>query len=154
LKSAPSTEYLTRISLNGQDDDEAMLITHNETYLIRRAETSNLLLLAEPSNEISPAIELSPSYSSTIESEGPFCNCNVIDSGNLFLEVLEARPRFDNLLSKLSCYNSSGARGLISDVKSSPSIQEIANISQASQEQLESYFFNHHCVVINSMYMI
>jgi hypothetical protein len=98
---------LTRpVELKGRADEEIALTTNSTTYHLRRAETSNLLLiLSEPTeHEMDTEKETSIAYQYKFKSSVLSTTSLIIDSGSTFYEVIQGRPRFDQLSSLLVSY--------------------------------------------------
>ncbi|KAI8916092.1 sister chromatid cohesion protein Dcc1 [Gorgonomyces haynaldii] len=76
------------------NETEAFLCTKNKTYSIRRAETSNLLMLHSKGQET--GFELSKAYKSE-HTEAPTDHFDIVDIGSIYYEVRPTKPSPDTL---------------------------------------------------------
>jgi hypothetical protein len=141
--------------LKGKEHDDVILVTDNETFLVRRAEMSNLLLVVnEPrSKEILIMNDCSNSYSTTIGNDTIPYSSSVVDSGNTFLEIVKTRPRFNNIIEKLVTYKGPDEeKRLQKQSETYMSVEELDDIVQSSPKQLQEYLEVNHCVIIHSIF--
>lgn len=139
--------------MKGKENDDTILVTDNETFLVRGAEMSNLLLVAnEPSsNESSILNDYSNSYSTTIGDKIISYSSSVVDSGCQFLELVKTRPRFNNIIEKFVIYKGPDEeKRIIKQKEKYMSVEELDDIIQSSPKQLQEYLEINHCVIINS----
>ncbi|KAJ3322649.1 Sister chromatid cohesion protein DCC1 [Boothiomyces sp. JEL0866] len=121
MEIAKRVEAGDEFHFRGNPNDEAVLCTENKTFKIRYAETSNLMLVLngpiekkvydedvidefEKENRIKANTDLSNAYQSLFGKKPLRYESKVVDSGNVFLDLVEIKPNFDSLFSKLVIY--------------------------------------------------
>ncbi|EST09255.1 Sister chromatid cohesion protein Dcc1 [Kalmanozyma brasiliensis GHG001] len=129
---------ITRLTIKGRYDDQAVLVTDTQTLALRAVSQSNSLLLC--------SIDAAPS---TAEGEaGPskpalYLQSNVTDT----LELAPVVPRLDRLLGLLkpSQYDGEEERGSAKPVKKY-TLKQLKSIVQASPAELEAGLIKNHVI--------
>ncbi|KAJ3258069.1 Sister chromatid cohesion protein DCC1 [Boothiomyces macroporosus] len=144
----------------GNPDDEAVLCTETKTFKIRYAETSNLMLVLDQSKEKingSPSDEqnkencdLSNAYQSIFGKKPLHLESTVIDSGNVFLDLVEIKPNFDPLFKRLIPYKGQDKEYEQEMVTTT----DILQFCQASEIEVMEYLKSIEAMEINGFWRV
>ncbi|KAJ3276104.1 Sister chromatid cohesion protein DCC1 [Terramyces sp. JEL0728] len=159
MEIAKRIEAGEEFHFRGDRNDEAVLCTENKTFKIRYAETSNLMLvLKEPTEKsIEPdflcedqemddpdnaekenkdkSLDLSSAYMSLFGKKQLAHESLVIDSGNVFLDLVEIKPNYDSLFNKLALYKGEETEYQQEMVTTN----DIFQFCQASEQEIKEY---------------
>lgn len=154
LKTAPADSEpaakkrrtdITRLTIKGRYDDQAVLVTDSQTLALRAVSQSNSLLLCN--------IDTAPSSSSNDSAAGPskpalYLRSNVTDT----LELTPVVPRLERLVGLLKASQYEGEeedqRRLAGSTRPvrKYTLKQLKSIVQASPDELEAGLVHHHII--------
>ena len=139
-----------QVVLKGLEDDDATLCTKSSTYSIKKADTSNLLMITQPTQE--PALDhTSKAYRQGYQSLNG--SWKVIDVGACYYEVLPCLPQLDRLVQLL---RETSYRGLVEESEKAKrmTLAYILNNIQASQDEIMKFLQSVHAFELNGAWRI
>ena len=137
------------VVIQGNDADEAVMCTPTETFSIRRAETSNLILTIDREPFQLQGYEPSPAFISSLNSI-PEIGQNIIHSTYTYLEAIKKKPDLCKIIHSLDTLTAN------TDIRNTKSLstEELFNTFQASKFELLKYLESINAIELEGKWLV